>query len=102
MADVLDDLMLAAGSDVEEVKYVREHIPAVLQQKFDDEQIQYMLDVIDDYLENTDEDDDSELVVDDVAQYIVAQGKKDKFGEFVQDEVALVVDAFLDYIEIED
>ena len=95
--DVIDELLSMAEMDPEEIKYIRQNVPAEVSQKFDDEQLQYIVDVTFEYLDSKDENDD--IIVDDVAQYVVAQAHQQEVGDFSVDDVSEVVDADLDYLE---
>lgn len=97
MANVLDDILSMAEIDPEEIGYIRTHIPAELSEKFDDEQLQYVIDVIFEYIDEKDEED--EIAVDDVAQYVAAQAKKEEMGDFDVDDLSVIVDTDLDFLE---
>lgn len=100
MANVLDDILSMAEIDPEEIGFIRAHIPAEVSEKYDDEQLQYVIDVIFEYIDEKDEED--EIAVDDVAQYVAAQAKKEEMGNFDADELSLIVDADLDFLEGEE
>ncbi len=100
MANVLDDILSMAEIDPEEIGFIRAHIPAEVIEKYDDEQLQYVIDVIFEYIDEKDEED--EIAVDDVAQYVAAQAKKEEMGDFDADELSLIVDADLDFLEGEE
>lgn len=99
--NVLDEIMAMAEFDPEELKYIREHISAELNEKFDDDALQYILDVVFEYIDKRidNEDEDDGIIVDDVAQYIVAQAQKEQMGKFDANEIADIVDADFDYME---
>lgn len=100
MANVLDDILSMAEIDPEEIGFIRAHIPTEVSEKYDDEQLQYVIDVIFEYIDEKDEED--EIAVDDVAQYVAAQAKKEEMGDFDADELSLIVDADLDFLEGEE
>ena len=100
--NTLDELMALAEFDPEEIKYIREHISPELNEKYDDETLQYIIDLLFDYLERHEDDEDEELILDDVAQFVVAQAKKEKMGDIDADEVAEILDADFDFMEIEE
>lgn len=98
--NVLDELMALAEFDPEEVKYIREHVAPELNEKYDDEKLQYIIDLLFEYLER--HGDDEEIILDDVAQFVVAQANKDEMGQFDIDEVADILDADFDYMDIQE
>ncbi len=99
-SNVLDEIMAMAETNPEEIIYIRQHIPAELNEKFDDEALQYIIDVMFEYIEM--KEDDEDIIVDDVAQYVVAMAKKEKIGNYDANEIAEIVDADFDFMESED
>lgn len=99
-SNVLNEIVEMAEFDPEEIKYIRQHISAELNEKFDDDTLQYIVDVMFEYIEQ--KDDEEDIILDDVAQYIVAMSKKENMGNFDANEIADIVDADFDFMESED
>ncbi len=100
-SNVLNEIIAMAEIDPEEIKYIRQHISAELNEKFSDDTLQYIVDVMFEYIEQK-EDEEEDIILDDVAQYIVAMSKKENMGDFDANEIADIVDADFDFMESED
>ncbi|MCQ2196554.1 MAG: hypothetical protein MJZ60_03415 [Bacteroidaceae bacterium] len=99
-SNVLNEIVEMAEFDPEEIKYIRQHISAELNEKFDDDTLQYIVDVMFEYIEQ--KDDEEDIILDDVAQYVVAMSKKENMGNFDANEIADIIDADFDFMESED
>lgn len=99
-SNVLNEIVEMAEYDPEEIKYIRQHISAELNEKFDDDTLQYIVDVMFEYIEQ--KDDEEDIILDDVAQYVVAMSKKENMGNFDANEIADIIDADFDFMESED
>ncbi len=103
MASLDDELLLDAEEDARTIAYIRQHLPAALQEAWDDELLYYFLDLIVEYyaesgiLEATpDKDGYVEIDVERVAEHVAAKAKKEKMGDFAPEDLLLVVQAELD------
>jgi len=88
------------------VEFIRRTIPDELKEKFSDDDVYYILDVICDFYDARDflSDDDEEKEERELVQYIIAQARKDKIGEYTDDEIRIVLaaeSAYTDTLEID-
>ncbi|MDR0412697.1 MAG: hypothetical protein LBH61_02680 [Dysgonamonadaceae bacterium] len=81
------------------VKFIQNHLPQELKERFTDDDLYYILDVICDFYEKGDwtDDFDEEKEEEELIQFIVDQAKKDKIGTFTEEEIRLVLVAEATY-----
>lgn len=98
------DELLDNADDEKCVEYIKNYIPQELKGRFSDDQLYYFLDVIDDYYVNSgvldaqpDKDDCVSIDLDAVANYVVKESKKDKVGDFSQDDIFFIVQGEMEY-----
>ena len=106
MANLDDELLLDAADDAKTVEFIRNYLPQELKEKFSDEVLYYFLDVIIDYyatsgvLDQTpDKNGCISLDADAVVDYVVAQARKDKYGDFLPEDILFVVQGEMEYAE---
>ena len=77
------------------VKFIQNHLPQELKERFTDDDIYYILDVICEFYEKNDwlDEDDEEREERELIKFIIQQAKKDEIGEFTEDEVRLLLTA---------
>ena len=77
------------------VKYILNYLPQDLKEKFSDDTLYYILDLIcefyekNDYLNNDDEENEEKELI----SFIIRQSKKDAIGNFLPDDVLMVLRA---------
>jgi hypothetical protein len=83
------------------VKFIRQSLPDDLKEKFSENEVYYLLDVICDFYDERDflSDDDEEKEERELTQYIIAQAKKDKVGDYTEDEIRIVLAAETAYTD---
>lgn len=104
MAILDDELMNDAQFDAEVITYVRNSLPQELKDKFDDDLLYYFHDLLEEYLAESDtleaEPDEDGFVnvdVEKVAAYLKKQAKKEKVGDFTEEELFFIVNAELSF-----
>ncbi len=107
MTDFEDDILRDAEDDARTIEYIKNCIPSELKDKFSDDELYYFLDVLGEYYANLidsapSSEEEMEIDVEEVAEHLVKQAKKDGMGDFDKEDVRWVVDAELDYGEIEE
>ncbi|MDR1682527.1 MAG: hypothetical protein LBS25_03945 [Candidatus Symbiothrix sp.] len=77
------------------VKFIQNYLPQELKERFEDDDIYYFLDVICDFYEKRDwlNDDDETKEEAELVAFIIEQSKKDKIGDFSEEEIRLVLTA---------
>jgi hypothetical protein len=83
------------------VKFIRQSLPDELRERFSEDGVYYLLDVICDFYDEHDylNEDDDEREERELTQYIVAQAKKDKIGDFTEEEIRIVLAAEAAYTD---
>jgi hypothetical protein len=89
------------------VDFIRNYLPQELKEKFTEDDIYYVLDVICDFYEKNDylNEDDEEKEEQELIAYIVEQAKKDSIGNFLPEDVLIVLraeSAYTDTLDIFD
>jgi hypothetical protein len=89
------------------VNFIRNFLPQELKDKFSEDDIYYTLDVICDFYEKNDylNEDDEEKEERELIKYIVQQAKKDGIGDFLPEDVLIVLRAeaaYTDTLDIPD
>lgn len=104
MAILDDELMNDAQFDAEVITYVRNSLPQELKDKFDDDLLYYFHDLLEEYLAESDtleaEPDEDGFVnvdVEKIATYLKKQAKKEKVGDFTEEELFFIVNAELSF-----
>ncbi|RRD79298.1 hypothetical protein EII14_06490 [Alloprevotella sp. OH1205_COT-284] len=104
MAILDDELMNDAQFDAEVITYVRNSLPQELKDKFDDDLLYYFHDLLEEYLAESDtleaEPDEDGFVnvdVEKIAAYLKKQAKKEKVGDFTEEELFFIVNAELSF-----
>jgi hypothetical protein len=106
MASFEDEIMLDAQHDASAVAYMQTHIPADLQETFNEDELYYCLDLIETFLAESptlSQADDEYIDIDlaEISAYIVKTAEKDNFAKFNADDVFFVVQAYFDFEEEE-
>lgn len=97
-----DMFLQEAEDDLRTIEYIKAYLPQDLKEKFDDETLQYFLDVISEYyydLFSDNQGEEVEIDTESVAAHVVKMAKKEKIGEFDEEEVLFVVLGELEYAE---
>lgn len=101
-----DEFLMDDLDDDKTVEFIRNFLPAELKEKFTDDDLYYFIDVIADYYFSSglldakpDTDGCVEIDTDKIVAYIVKEAKKDKIGDFLPEDIVLVVQAEMEYGE---
>ena len=86
------------------IKFIQNHLPEELKNKFSDDEINYIVDLIYEFYENEgffDGDDDSniEIDVDELINFAIKNARKDKVCDFSDDEIESIVAGELAYCD---
>jgi len=87
------------------VKFITNHLPMDLKDKFPEDTIYYLLDVICEFYEKQDwlDNDDEEKEERELIEFMIQQSDKDGIGKFTEEEIRLVLaaeEAYSDTLEI--
>ena len=85
----------------EAVKFIQNHLPQEMKERFSDDDIYYILDVICEFYEENDylNEDDEEKEEKELIRFILQQSQKDKIGEYTSEEILMVLRAEEAYSE---
>jgi len=88
------------------VEFIHNNLPQELKAKFTDDTLYYILDLICEFYEENDylNEDDEEKEERELISFIVQQAKKDKIGDFLPDDILLVLraeEAYMNTLDIE-
>ena len=99
-----DEFLMDDLDDDKTVEFIRKFLPVELKEKFSDDDLYYIIDVIADYYYSSglldakpDEDGYVEINTEQIVAYIIKEAKKDKIGEWLPEDVAIVVQAEMEY-----
>ena len=99
-----DEFQMDDLDDDKTVEFIRNFLPVELKEKFSDDDLYYIIDVIADYYYSSglldakpDEDGYVEINTEQIVAYIIKEAKKDKIGEWLPEDVAIVVQAEMEY-----
>ena len=99
-----DEFLMDDLDDEKTVEFIRNYLPQELKEKFTDDDLYYILDVIADFYFSSglldakpDEDGYVEIDTEKIVDYIVKEAKKDKVGEWLPEDIELVVQAEMEY-----
>ena len=99
-----DEFLMDDLDDEKTVEFIRNYLPHELKEKFTDDDLYYILDVIADFYFSSglldakpDEDGYVEIDTEKIVDYIVKEAKKDKIGEWLPEDIELVVQAEMEY-----
>jgi len=89
------------------VEFIYNHLPQDLKVKFTDDTIYYILDLICEFYEKNDylNEDNEEKEEKELVAFIVQQAKKDAVGNFLPEDVLMVLraeEAYMDTLDIEE
>jgi len=81
--------------DVAAVEFIHNYLPQELKVKFSEDSIYYILDLICEFYEKNDylNEDDEEEEEKELAAFIIQQAKKDKIGNFLPEDILIVLRA---------
>jgi len=95
--------------DNESVMFIKNHLPESIRDKYNDDDIIYIVDLIYDFYDSKgfmdddldDEEDDTSVDFDEdeLVAYVLKNASTDGLGEYKTDDIALIVQAELDYCE---
>ena len=99
-----DEFLMDDLDDDKTVEFIRNYLPQELKEKFTDDDLYYIIDVIADYYFSSgrldakpDADGFVEIDTEKIVEYIVKEAKKDKIGNFLPEDIELVVQAEMEY-----
>ena len=81
------------------VKFIQNHLPQEMKERFSDDDIYYILDVICEFYEENDylNEEDEEKEEKELIKFILKQSQKDKIGEYTSEEILMVLRAEENY-----
>jgi len=87
------------------VKFIQNHLPQEMKERFSDDDIYYVLDVICEFYEENDylNEDDEEKEEKELIRFILQQTQKDKIGEYTAEDILMVLraeEAYSDTLDI--
>jgi len=96
--------------DNESVKFIKSHLPESVRDEYSDDDIIYIVDLIYDFYDSKgymdedqdeigDEDASIEFDEDELVAYVLKNASTDGLGKFESEDIALIVQAELDYCE---
>jgi hypothetical protein len=88
------------------VEFIHNHLPQDLKEKFTDDTLYYILDLICEFYEKNDylNEDDEEKEEKELTAFIVQQAKKNAIGDFLSDDILMVLraeEAYMNTLDIE-
>ena len=99
-----DEFLMDDLDDDKTVEFIRNFLPIELKEKFSDDDLYYIIDVIADFYFSSglldakpDADGCVEIDVDKIVAYIIKEAKKDKIGDWLPEDIELVVQAEMEY-----
>ena len=89
------------------VEFIRNYLPQDLKEKFPEDTLYYMLDLICEFYEKNDylNEDDEEKEEKELIAFIVQQARKDAVGNFLPEDVLMVLraeEAYTETLDLED
>lgn len=85
------------------ILFIRNQLPQEMKEKFSDDDLTYIIDLIYEFYDSkgflSDEEKSVEVDLDELTAFVVKNAKKDKVGNFSDDEVQFIVDAEIAYCE---
>ncbi len=85
------------------VQFIRNQLPQELKTKFSDDDLNYIVDLIYEYYESkgylNEDAEEVEVDLDDLTAYVVKNAKKDKVGQYTDDEIRFIVDGEIAYCD---
>jgi len=89
------------------VEFIHNNLPQELKEKFSDDTIYYILDLICEFYDKNDylNDDDVEEEERELIAFIIQQAKKNRIGDFLPEEILLVLraeEAYMETLDIEE
>lgn len=101
-----EELLQDAEDDRQTVKFIQNHLPYDLKERFTEDELYYFLDVLVDYyatsgILDAEPDDEGyiDIDIDKIALHLSNQARKDKMGDFSPEELRWIVEAEMDYAE---
>jgi len=96
--------------DNESIKFIKSHLPESIRDKYDDDDIIYIVDLIYDFYDSKgfmdededyseDDEDSINFDEDELVDYVKTNALADGLGAYEADDIALIVQAELDYCE---
>ncbi len=85
------------------ILFIRNQLPQEMKEKFSDDDLTYIIDLIYEFYDGkgflSDEEKSVEVDLDELTAFVVKNAKKDKVGNYSDDEVQFIVDAEIAYCE---
>lgn len=98
----IEDDLLEYDEDAA-VQYIRNQLPQELKAKFSDDDLNYIIDLIYEYYESkgylSEDAEEVEVDLDDLTAFVVKNAKKDKVGQYTDEEIHFIVDGEIAYCE---
>ena len=99
-----DDKKVLEYDEDDSLKFIQEHLPEEMQNKFSDDEINYIVDLIYEFYEEKgflDENDDTEIEIDEdeLLEFIVKNARKDAIREFTDEQIEAIVAGELAYCD---
>jgi hypothetical protein len=96
--------------DNESVRFIKNHLPEPVKSKYNDDDIIYIVDLIYDFYdskgfmdEEVDENEEDDVSIDfdedELIAFVIKNASEDGVGKFEADDIALIVQAELEYCE---
>ena len=99
-----DEFLMDDLDDDKTVEFIHNFLPVELKDKFTDDDLYYIIDTITDYYYSSglldakpDADGCVEIDTDKIVAYIIKEAKKDKIGDWLPEDIELVVQAEMEY-----
>lgn len=85
------------------ILFIRNQLPQEMKEKFSDDDLTYIIDLIYEFYDSkgflSDEEKSVEVDLDELTAFVVKNAKKNKVGNFSDDEIQFIVDAEIAYCE---
>jgi hypothetical protein len=99
-----DDKKVLEYDEDDSLKFIQEHLPEEMQNKFSDDEINYIVDLIYEFYEEKgflDENDDTEIEIDEdeLLEFIIKNARKDAIREFTDEQIEAIVAGELAYCD---
>ncbi|MFA6737068.1 MAG: hypothetical protein WCR87_09165 [Saccharofermentanales bacterium] len=99
-----DEKKVLEYDEDDSLKFIQEHLPEEMHDKFSDDEINYIVDLIYEFYEEKgflDENDDTEIEIDEdeLLEFIISNSRKDAIREFTNEQIEAIVAGELAYCD---
>lgn len=99
-----DDKKVLEYDEDDSLKFIQEHLPEEMQNKFSDDEINYIVDLVYEFYEEKgflEENDDTEVEIDEdeLLEFIIKNARKDAIREFTDEQIEAIVAGELAYCD---